>query len=553
MPSDASINLRTSAAAAFFARLLVHPLDNLKVSVQYSKSVPEGVVPRLEHLVSSPQKQLNTQHKKSWQDRSVALGRRSGASFAKDRILFCRGVYQGVSFALAFQVPALALFLSTYDGTKHALAHIADSENMSTFHIHHFETHLVSGLMAKMAGTTLWAPMNRIQSMAAHPAIPLTLKEAFRLAKQVCRSEGLSGLWSGYGATLSSLLPYTMLYFASYEQLKQMARWMVVEKAKDQGGSWSYLNALQKYWSVLGQADGVPVQADLSPGTFMMCITGAVVLSSFVCQTATAIRTLSWDRPLIATLDTEQSASLRRLHSLPNLLQSFHLQPSSLPLPPLSSLSPHSPTRFIPSSALSIAGAAGFKYHPAVPSQFKTLMSSTTTVASQALAGLPWQQSQHATLSTTSLHSLRSSITHQHHLASIPLKGHVLPVSAFPFMPASSFAGPSPAYTTPINNNSKVGHSAYYKPVHMMTMMTAPLKQANLNMPGFNDNELTRKISNMTSAVTTRSNNSSSIISGTTPGLLRTIIRGLGPRIMWTIPGVTLTTAGFEVLRNLAS
>lgn len=523
-------------------------MDNLKVSIQYSKGVPEGIVPRPEHLVSTFQRQLNTQHKRSWQDRSIALGRRSGAAFTKDRISFCRGVYQGVSFALAFQVPALALFLSTYDGTKRALAHIADSENMSTFHIHHFETHLVSGLMAKIAGTALWAPMNRIQSMAAHPAMPLTLKEALRIGKQVCRSEGLSGLWSGYGTTLSSLLPYTMLYFASYEQFKQMARWMVVEKAKYQDGTWSYLDAFQEYWSVLGQPGRVPVQADLSPGTFMMCITGAVILSSSVCQTATAIRNMTWDRSSVATLETERVSSLRRPRSLPSLLQSFQIQPSSLPL------SPHSPSRFMPPSALSMAGAAGFKYHPVVPSQFKILMSSTTTVASQALAGLPWQQSQHATLTTTSLHPFRSSITHQHHLSSMPLKGHVHPVSALSFMPASSFAVPSSTYTTPISNNSNTGAlSASYKPGHMMTMMTTPLQQANLSMPGFNDNESTRKISSTTSALVPRTNSSSSISNGTTPGLLRTITRGLGPRIMWTIPGVTLTTAGFEVLRNLAS
>lgn len=537
-------------------------MDNLKVSIQHSKGVPEGIVPRLEHLITTFQRHHNTQHKKSWQDRSLALGRRSGAAFAKDRISFCRGVYQGVSFAIAFQVPALALFLSTYDSTKHALAHIADSENMSTFHIHHFETHLVSGLMAKMAGTTLWAPMNRIQSMAAHPAIPMTLKEAFRLGKQVCRSEGLAGLWSGYGTTLSSLLPYTMLYFASYEQFKQMARWMVVEKAKGQDGSWSYLNAVQEYWSVLGQPGYVPVKAHLSPGTFMMCITGAVVFSSFVCQTASAIRTLTWDRHAqmtsVANLDTERASSLRRPYSLPNLLQPFQIQPSSLPLSSLSRLSPlpRSPTKIPSPSALSIAGAAGFKYHPAAPSQFKTLMSSTTTVASQALGGLPWQQSQHATLTTTSLHPFRRSITHQHHLATMPLKGHTLPVSALSFIPASSFAGPSPVHTTSITNSAnKVGKTTSYKPGHMMTMMTAPLQQANLDMHRFNDNESTRKFSNSnktTSALATRSN-SNSISNGTTPGLLRTITRGLGPRIMWTIPGVTMTTAGFEVLRSLAS
>ncbi|KAK3842940.1 MAG: mitochondrial carrier domain-containing protein [Linnemannia gamsii] len=549
MPSDTSINLRTSAAAAFFARLLVHPLDNIKVSIQHSKGVPEGIVPRLEHLLSTFQRQLHARDNKSWQDRTISLGRRSTASFAKDRVSFCRGVYKGVSFALLFQVPALALFLSTYDGTKNGLANMAHSAGMSTFHVHHFETHMVSGLMAKMAGTTLWAPMNRIQSMTAHPAMPMTLKEAFRLTKQVCRSEGLSGLWSGYGTTLSSLLPYTILYFASYEQFKQMARWMVVEKAKNQDGNWSILDALQDYWTVLGEPGRVPVKADLAPETFMMCITGAVVSSSFVCQTASAVRSMTWDRlvrlDLVSTLDTEKASSLRRPHSLPNLLQSFQTQPS-LPL------SPHSPTKIAPPSALSVAGAAGFKcHHPAAPSQFKTLMSSSTTVARQALGGLPWQQSQHATLTTTSLLHFRSSITHQHHLASMPLKGHVHPVSALAFMPASSFAVPS--YASPISSASSVSNNTVrqptsYKPGHMMTMMTAPLQQANLTSPSFNDNESTRKIgrNNSPSAVTATRN-------GNTPGLFRTIARGLGPRIMWTIPGVTLTTAGFEVLRSLAA
>ncbi|KAG0276205.1 hypothetical protein BGZ95_007840 [Linnemannia exigua] len=547
MPSDTSINLRTSAAAAFFARLLVHPLDNIKVSIQHAKGVPEGIVPRLEHLLSAFQRQLHTRDNKSWQDRTISLGRRSTASFTKDRVSFCRGVYQGVSFALIFQVPALALFLSTYDGTKNGLANMAHSAGMSTFHVHHFETHMVSGLMAKMAGTTLWAPMNRIQSMAAHPAVPLTLKEAYRLTKQVCRSEGLSGLWSGYGTTLSSLLPYTLLYFASYEQFKQMARWMVVEKAKNQDGNWSYLDALQDYWSVLGEPGRVPVKADLAPGTFMMCITGAVVSSSFVCQTASAVRSMTWDRfvqpDLVSTLDTEKASAVRRPHSLPNLLQPFQTQPSL----PLSPRSPLSPTKVAP---LSVAGAAGFKYHsPAASSHFKTLMSSTTTVASQALTGLPWQQSQHATLTTTSLLHFRSSIAHQHHLASMPLKGHVHPVSALAFMPVSSFTAPS--YASPIPStsvsNSNVKQPVSYKPSHMMTLMTAPLQQANLTSPSFNDNESTRKVgSNATSAVTATRN-------GNTPGLLRTITRGLGPRIMWTIPGVTLTTAGFEVLRSLAS
>ncbi|KAI8597712.1 mitochondrial carrier domain-containing protein, partial [Dissophora ornata] len=145
-------------------------------------------------------------------------------------------LYKGMSFAIMFQVPALALFLSAYDASKHSLANLTQSANMSFFGLHSPETHLLSGMIAKAAGTVIWAPMNRIQSLASNSATghaPLSLSEAYRLAKQVCQLEGVPGLWSGYNKSLSTLLPYTMIYFAAYEQFKMLARSITSSKASE--------------------------------------------------------------------------------------------------------------------------------------------------------------------------------------------------------------------------------------------------------------------------------------------------------------------------------
>ncbi|KAG9322021.1 hypothetical protein KVV02_003410 [Mortierella alpina] len=203
MPSDASVNLRTSAAAALCARFLIHPLEHFR-----------------HHTANKPPQQCQ-QHAAHYRPRQHYTPR--------ELILTLQKTYRGVSFAL-INVPALAFFLSTYDAAKHGQAHVATALQFPRFHLHHFENHLISGMMAKVAGTILWAPMAKLNSLQSHHPSQesLSFKNAFRLARQVCQSSprggGVLSLWSDYGTTLRALLPYTMLYFAVYEQLKQLAR-----------------------------------------------------------------------------------------------------------------------------------------------------------------------------------------------------------------------------------------------------------------------------------------------------------------------------------------
>ncbi|KAG0313375.1 hypothetical protein BGZ99_008922 [Dissophora globulifera] len=498
-------------------------VDNVRVSIQCSKGIPSGLAPRLERLLSGVGREL-------WHQQNQKRHFSSG-----DRLSVYRGLYKGVSFALIFQVPALALFLSTYDATKHAIAYMAKSSELPSFQIHAVETHLLSGMLAKAAGTALWAPMNRIQSLATHPVtgqLPLSLGDAYRIAKQICLSEGASGLWSGYHKTFSALLPYTMIYFATYEQLKMLARWVTSSKADaedfehgTQNSHWSCWTAAQEYWAMIGHPDREIPATELTLDVYMACVASSVVLSSAMCQTATAVREAVFSQ---RASSPSTSSALSSSPTFSTFVETLRKQPFMT-----TSNSPLSPSKVFPSSFSVIATTGTYNYrHPHfMPAQFRAMMSSASTLASQALPRLPQQQLQHATLATPTLLPFRSTMNHPC-LANTAMKGLVHPGSTYSIARANTHAGTA--------TKVQSAYKSYYSHLTPTTMEHAV-------SVSLNDNEMNRM--NHNAAMTT---NNTNVRTSQTPGVLRTIARGLGPRILWTVPGVTLTTAGFEVLRNMA-
>lgn len=561
-------------------RISKYLVDNVKVTIQSSKGgIPAGIVPRLEQIFTNIQHQLKQQHQHR-QQAGHWLYKHSSSSplgeiYKEKRFSVWRGIYRGVSFAVIFQVPALTLFLSTYDASKHGLQRLAKSADISGFHYHHFETHLISGTLAKAAGNLIWAPMNKLQSMATHPTLgplPLTLQDAYRLGRQICSNDGISGLWSGYTKSFTSLLPYTMLYFATYEQCKHAARWLLSETAqRTDGGGFND-------WYQLFSRDSAPPDPNsrsLTPGTYMVCVASAVAISSTICQTAIVVRDSVWPRfqsrvsaavtsttisitEPAPSFQAKRTATLaKRLAPITSVPHSF-LHPQSLlavPGSPGSPISPLSPTRSSYPSALTMVAStsssaySNFKPHTFVPPQLKTLMSSTSMVASQALSSLPWQPSQHATFATTSLMPFRSSGVHHQHLSLLKSPGKGCPpISPFP----ASTAFTSPPSSTPAISAS-VGSGSSNRGIY--TRLNTPPKN-NLLMTMMRHNRDIKSLkmnATNTAVLTTSATNNNSIKSHQGPGIFRTIARGLGPRILWTVPGVTLTTAGFEMFRNLVA
>ncbi|KAK3834673.1 MAG: mitochondrial carrier domain-containing protein [Linnemannia elongata] len=445
MPTDPSINLSTSAAAAFCARLCVHPLDHFKASLHQSNQPlqQQELRPRLAHFLTAIRHHLHTLHLHSSPQQQQHKSHHH--TTFREQLKLYRRLYHGAPLALIINVPALAFFLSTYDATKHFIAYLSSSShlNLTHFQLHHFETHLISGLMAKVAGTILWAPQAKLSRMQGSHHGQLSLQEALQLLKKVAASEGSGvwSLWSGYRTTLNSLLPYTMLYFATYEKLKQFARLRIISREEQQ-----LQDKTSSQTAITGAGREIDYRTDQRPldlGTYMVCVAGAVAISATVCHTADALRVHIQDRWTTASSSTSVSTVLSAPRSA-----------TTSPMLPSSPVFRNSGSIMTPNS-----------------------LATSTLVATT----IPQQYHHH-------------SHAHAH---------------------------------TPVTQHANMTTTTTTTPAH------SPRRPLTTSGTGY---QLQRR-------------KQTSSGSG---GLLRRIGRGLGPRVMWTAPGVTLTTAGFEVFRNLA-
>ncbi|KAG0376764.1 hypothetical protein BGX24_007267 [Mortierella sp. AD032] len=208
-PQDSHVtisNVLASSTAALCSRLCTHPLDTLKTRIQASNS-SQGLIPTFVELVRG------------------------------------RSLYRGLPIALALSVPGLSVYLTTYDLAKDRLSRQFDSFGADTV-----RNHMMSGMIAEVCSGLFWTPMEILKSKqqvenmspgvystsaGARKSVPssfasktlpsLSPTSTWSLARQIYQHEGLLGFYRGYFITLGVFVPYSMIYFAAYEQLKDMA------------------------------------------------------------------------------------------------------------------------------------------------------------------------------------------------------------------------------------------------------------------------------------------------------------------------------------------
>lgn len=85
-------------------------------------------------------------------------------------------------------------------------------------------TPLFSGILARTLITSIVSPLElvrtNLQSTPPSPDNPHTLRSVLSSIHSVTRSQGLSSLWRGLGPTLWRDVPFSGIYWASYERLK---------------------------------------------------------------------------------------------------------------------------------------------------------------------------------------------------------------------------------------------------------------------------------------------------------------------------------------------
>ncbi|KAF8939463.1 hypothetical protein BGZ58_009637 [Dissophora ornata] len=291
-----------SSTAALCSRLCTHPLDTLKTRVQVSNT-PVPLLPTFLSLV------------------------RNG------------GLYRGLPIALALSAPGLSVYLTAYDLSKDFISR--QSPYLGSDSV---INHMSSAVIAEVTSGLFWTPMevlkskqqvenvssstslpsstassnfriaktfstatatatatstststtiNAEMSAPTSPATPTPARRApigtLDLARKIFRQEGLLGFYRGYFITLGVFVPYSMIYFATYEQLKENA-WQ-----QRQPGA----------FDIAGQQEET-----LPFFTIVMCAAVAAGVAGGVSNMVDVVKT-RWQISVLAT--TEENSSTRKI------------------------------------------------------------------------------------------------------------------------------------------------------------------------------------------------------------------------------------------------
>ena len=184
--------LAASSVASAMARLPCHPIDTIKSRLQVQGRGGQLAGGSVEYtgMVSCMRGVL----------------RQEGIS----------GLYRGIGITLPGSVPAGCLYFTSFELANAQLKLWAPNYPITSA--------LSAGFFAEAFSCVLWVPIDvvkeRLQVQSALPANSQLYRSSQHAFVSICRKEGLSGIYRGYGATLYSYGPFSALYFGCYETSK---------------------------------------------------------------------------------------------------------------------------------------------------------------------------------------------------------------------------------------------------------------------------------------------------------------------------------------------
>ena len=109
------------------------------------------------------------------------------------------------------------LYLCSYDVLKSRF----ESGNSSDFLVH-----FGCGMVAETIACVIYVPVDVVKErlQVQHLNGVGNYRNGWDAFRQISRTEGLQGIYRGYGATLASFGPFSALYFVFYERLKSWSR-----------------------------------------------------------------------------------------------------------------------------------------------------------------------------------------------------------------------------------------------------------------------------------------------------------------------------------------
>jgi hypothetical protein len=200
------INASSSAAAGILGRIFTHPLDTAKARLQAP-------------VVSS-----GASHAAVYRGPVDALVRT-----AKSEGI--RGLYRGFGAVIVGGTPGTVVYLCSYDLAKQQLLSLR-SERGAANADDDFVVHFFSGMIAETIACIVYVPVDVVKErmqVQQRDAVQGSLtnfryRNSWDALSTISRTEGLRGIYKGYGATLASFGPFSALYFVFYERGKLWSR-----------------------------------------------------------------------------------------------------------------------------------------------------------------------------------------------------------------------------------------------------------------------------------------------------------------------------------------
>lgn len=183
-------SLLASASAGIFARFPCHPLDTAKARLQ-AQQPSFSNAPRYRSVLQTLLK-----------------------TFKNEGV---RGLYRGFGITALGSAPATCLYLTSYDQASHHLTTASAFLGRNDF-----VAHFLAGMIAEAFSCVLWVPIDVVKErlQIQEKGGVGNYRGSSHALTTIFRTEGLSGIYRGYAATLASFGPYSAFYFAFYEKIK---------------------------------------------------------------------------------------------------------------------------------------------------------------------------------------------------------------------------------------------------------------------------------------------------------------------------------------------
>ncbi|BGO98744.1 SNc domain-containing protein [Rhodotorula toruloides] len=169
-----------SSSSAISARVFTHPLDTIRIRIQTAGHP----VPPLRELVPAPR---------------------------------VRGLYAGLPVAIGFSVPALSVYLATYEASKRYFSQKFLPQDREASLLQQIPVFVAAGTAAEFASGAIWTPLDVLKSRLQ------TGREgtsAIALTRKIIKNEGWMGLMRGYWMGTAIFVPNISVYWCIYESLK---------------------------------------------------------------------------------------------------------------------------------------------------------------------------------------------------------------------------------------------------------------------------------------------------------------------------------------------